>query len=71
MRVMILYLPYLFILTFQLLAELDYPVTPPYPCNLTLRFLLGGKLWALWWTYLNKKHTHFYLREAYVSRTHT
>ena len=36
MSVMISYFPYLFIYTFQLLAQFSYPVTLPHPCDLTV-----------------------------------
>lgn len=42
---MILYFPYLFTYTFQLLAQLSNPVTLPHPYDLTIRLLLGGKLY--------------------------
>ena len=45
MRVMILYFPYLFIYMFQLLAPFSYPVTLSHPCDLTIQFLLWGKLY--------------------------
>ena len=40
---MILYFPYLFIYTFQLLAQMYYPVTLPNTCDFIIRFLLEKK----------------------------
>ena len=42
---MILYFPYLFICIFQPLAQFSYSVTLSHPCDLTMWFLLGDKLY--------------------------
>ena len=64
---MILYLLYLFIYMFQLLAQLYYPVTLPHPCDLTIRFLLVGKLYDHDGGYLSTgKYVYIFILERLV-----
>ena len=54
------------------MAQLSNPVTLPHPCDLTVWFLLWGKLHDHNGGHLSTgKHVYFYGREVRVSGTHT
>ena len=64
---MIQYFPYLFLYIFQLLAQFSYPVTLPHPCDLTIWFLLGDKLYNHHGGHLStRKYVYIFFLERLV-----